>query len=109
MATLTQSTQYTVTNNTNWLNRYTQFANAAEFNRLGWAATALTIQGCVLSPVHILLMSVYGGGDWQFLVSMLCFLLVLVPILSALPVKYIFPAFGISLLVHLSMILLNLL
>jgi hypothetical protein len=40
---------------------------------------------------------------------MLCFLLVLIPILSALPVKYLFPAFGISLLIHLGMILLNLL
>jgi hypothetical protein len=109
MATLTQSTFYVAPATSSLLNRYRQFTANAEFNRLGWAATALTIQGCILSPVHILLMSTYGGGDWQFLVSMLCFLLVLVPILAAQPVKYIFPAFSISLLVHLSMVLLNLL
>ncbi len=112
MATLSQST-HSFGNSTSfaqsWLNSYTEFLDKAEFNRFGWAASALMIQGCLLTPVLLLTMFQYGGADWQLLVSNLCFLLVLVPVLSALPVKYIFPAFGFSALVHLALIAVNLL
>jgi hypothetical protein len=40
---------------------------------------------------------------------MLCFLLVLVPILAAMPVKYIFPTFITSLVLHLLIILIDIL
>ncbi|GAB4049974.1 hypothetical protein [Spirosoma litoris] len=107
MATLAHSTDtYTTTANDGW---YANFINKAEFTRFGWAASALAIQGCVLSPTLLLVMAYFGGGDWQFLVGMLCFLLVLVPILSAMPVKYIFPAFATSVLIHILMIAIDLL
>lgn len=109
MATLTQPTRYTTSSTGNWLAAYKQFADDAEFNRTGWAATALAIQGCLFSPTLLLIMAIYGGGDWQFLTSMLCFLLVLVTILAALPAKYIFPAFATSFVIHATMILLDLL
>lgn len=103
------TTTYTNTSATNWLTAYKNYADKAEYNRIGWAATALAIQGCLLSPTLLLLMAYFKGGDWQFLVSMLCFLLVLVPILSAMPVKYIFPAFATSFVIHLVIILLDIL
>ncbi|QMW00905.1 hypothetical protein [Spirosoma foliorum] len=110
MATLAHSTDnYTNTANTSWLATYKNYVAKAEFNRFGWAVSALAIQGCILSPALLLIMSNFGGGDWQFLVSMLCFLLVLVPILSAFPVKYIFPTFATSLVLHLLMIAIDLL
>ncbi|GAB3993459.1 hypothetical protein GCM10028807_28720 [Spirosoma daeguense] len=107
MATLAQSTA-TYTTESNWLTRYKNYVEKAEFNRYGWAATAVAIQGCILSPALLLIMAEFGGGDWQFLTSMLCFLLVLVPVLSALPVKYIFPTFTISLIIHILMIAIDL-
>lgn len=108
MATLSQSTTpYTATNS--WLTTYTTFVDNAEFNRIGWAATAIALQGCILSPVLLLVMAYYGGGDWQFLVSMSGFLCVLIPILSAMSVRYIFPAFALSVVVHLIVILVDLL
>ncbi|WP_420150925.1 hypothetical protein [Spirosoma sp.] len=110
MATLAQSTTaYTNAAETTWSTTYKNFVANAEFNRFGWAATALAIQGCVLSPTLLLLMAYFGGGDWQFLVSMFCFLLVLVPILSAMSVKYIFPAFATSFVIHLTIIVIDLL
>lgn len=110
MATLTHtSTDYTETTANKLLASYKNYVEKAEFNRLAWGATAITIQGCILSPVLLLVMSHYGGGDWQFLVSIFCFLLVLVPILSAMPVKYIFPAFAISTVLHILMIAIDLL
>ena len=55
MATLSQTTApYTTTSN--WLTTYTTFADNAEFNRIGWAATAIALQGCILSPVLWLVM-----------------------------------------------------
>lgn len=110
MATLAQpTTAYTNASETNWLSAYNNYVSKAEFNRFGWAVTALAIQGCLLSPTVLLLMAYFRGGDWQFLTSMLCFLLVLIPILAAMPVKYIFPAFATSFLIHLTMVLINLL
>ena len=110
MTTLAHTTTaYTNASATNWLTTYKNFAAKAEFNRFGWAVTALAIQGCLLSPTVLLLMAYLGGGDWQFLASMLCFLLVLIPILSAMSVKYIFPAFATSFIIHLTIIVINLL
>ncbi len=110
MATLTQSTYtQTQTETSNWLAAFNTFAAKADFNRAGWAATAITIQGCVLTPVTLLTMFYFGGGDWQLLVCNLSFLLVLVPILSVMSMRYIFPAFAISTFIHLLIIALNVL
>lgn len=88
---------------------YHKFIEKAEFTRTGWAATAMMIQGCILSPALLLSMSYLNGGDWQFLASMLGFLTVLVPILGALPVRVIAPCFLASLTLHVLIILSNLL
>ncbi|GAB3012622.1 hypothetical protein GCM10027185_03670 [Spirosoma pulveris] len=110
MATLSHSTtSYTSSTETNWLSLYNSYVQKAEFNRIGWAITAMAIQGCILSPVLLLTMAYFGGGDWQFLVSMFGFLAILVPVLSAMPVKYIFPAFALSTFVHIAIILMNVL
>ncbi|WP_128547525.1 hypothetical protein [Larkinella soli] len=106
MATVLHPTRSQVHTN-NWLDQYNQFVEKSEFTRIGWAATALMIQGCILSPAVLLTMAYYGGGDWQFLTSMLCFLLVIIPILSAQKLKYIFGGFYISLIAHVAMILIN--
>ncbi|GAB2514618.1 hypothetical protein [Spirosoma aerophilum] len=110
MATLAHSTSdYTNASAGSSLSAYNNYVAKAEFNRFGWATTALAIQGCILSPALLLIMSYFGGGDWQFLISMFCFLGVLVPILSAMPVKIIFPAFATSLVLHVLMIAIDLL
>lgn len=110
MATLSHSAQsYTSSSTSGWSTQYTAFVEKAEFNRFGWAATAMMIQGCLLTPVLLLTLFTYGGGDWQVLVSFLSFLLVLVPVLSALPVKYIAPGFFFSALLHITIILMNVL
>ncbi|WP_461041198.1 hypothetical protein [Spirosoma harenae] len=108
MATLAHTTtNYTTT--TNWFSAYKKFVSEAEFYRFGWAIGALAIQGCILSPTLLLIMANFNGGDWQFLASMLCFLSVLVPVLAAMPVKYIFPAITTSILLHILMITVDLL
>lgn len=109
MATLTQSSSSYINTSSNWLTAYQNFTKKAEFNRIGWAATAVAIQGCILAPALLLAMFSFGGGDWQFLVGMLSFMLVLVPVLSAMPVKYIFSAFAISALIHIAIILIDIL
>ncbi|QIP11616.1 hypothetical protein G8759_02700 [Spirosoma aureum] len=110
MATLTHSTTaYTHSQEANWITTYKNFVARSEFNRIGWAATFVAIQGCILSPALLLVMAYMGGGDWQFLVSNLCFLAVLIPVLSVLPMKYIFPSFAMSTVIHLAIILLDIL
>lgn len=114
MATLTQviTSHTSPTLNaptTDWLAPFQAFIADADFYRVGWAATALLIQGCLLSPALLLTMFQFGGGDWQLLVSNFCFLLVLIPFLLVMSVKYILPAFVFSVIVHLTVVLMNVL
>lgn len=111
MATLAHNTATTASTSifANWLATYRSFIARMEFYRVGWAAGAIIIQGNILTPALLLTMFYYGGPDWQLLVGNLSFLLVLVPILSAMPVKYIVPTFAFSFVVHLSLILMNVL
>lgn len=110
MATISQSASFTTLSAApSWLAGYRHFVENAEFFRFGWAATALMIQGCLLTPAYLFVMYLFGGADWQFFTASLCFLLVLIPILSAAPVKYLFPAFGLSVLIQLSIIVLDIL
>ncbi|MEZ0611566.1 hypothetical protein ACAW74_23850 [Fibrella sp. WM1] len=85
------------------------FLEKADFNRFGWSATAALVQGCLLTPTLLLLISSTGAPDWHFLVAFLSFLGVLIPILSALPVRYVFGGFAISFLIHVVLIAYNLL
>ncbi|MDB5242991.1 MAG: hypothetical protein JWP57_3616, partial [Spirosoma sp.] len=55
MATLAHSTSsYFSASNSVWLTAYMNYVTKAEFNRIGWAATAIAIQGCLLSAVLLL-------------------------------------------------------
>lgn len=110
MATLSQTApSYTITAHTNWLTAYNAFIEKADFTRVGWAATAIIVQGCILTPAFLLVMFNFGGGDWQLLTANLSFLLVLIPVLSAMSVRYIIPAFAFSILLHLALIVMDLL
>lgn len=110
MATLTQTTApIAFSQPTNWLTAYATFIQKAEFYRAAWAASAILIQGCILTPALLLTMFYGHGSDWQLLMGNLTFLLVLVPILSAQPLKYIVPAFAVSFVFHVAVVLGNLL
>ena len=107
LASVTTAHSQTYSLTTDWVNSYQLFIANAQFYRIGWAGTALILQGCILSPALLLTMFTFGGGDWQLLVSNFCFLLVLILFCSAMSVKYILPAFVFSLIVHLVLILVN--
>lgn len=109
LAPVTTAHSQTHSLTTDWLDAYQLFIAKAQFYRIGWAGTALILQGCILSPALLLTMFTFGGGDWQLLVSNFCFLLVLILFCSAMSVKYIMPAFLFSLIVHLVIILMNVL
>lgn len=115
MTTLTHSATnhtdatHSYTPQPNWLAAYHEFTEQADYNRIGWAATAIAIQGCLLAPALLFTMNFFGGGDWQFLVAIVSFMLVLISVLAAMPVKYIFSAFAISFVIHVVIILINIL
>jgi hypothetical protein len=112
MATLTHSqplaTSATPTSQaTAWRTQLTAFLEKANFYRFGWCAAVALIQGCLLTPILILALSINSGPAWHFLGGYVCFLGVLIPILSAMPVRYVLAGFGLSLFVHLSLIVWN--
>lgn len=113
MATLAQPTRpHTVSLSnatTTWRQSLITFLDKADFYRFGWSATAGLMQGCLLTPALILALSINHGPDWHFFLGYVCFLGVLIPILAALPVRYILGAFSLSFLIHLSLIVYNVL
>lgn len=109
MATLVQTTRISVTSTPARSLFSPEFLAKAEFTRFGWAATFLMIQGCFMTPALLLSMYVFNGGDWQFLTASLTFLLVLTPILSAMPVKILFRCAGLSFFIQLIIIAINVL
>src|ERR1041385_1620361 len=72
-----------------------------ERNRLLWLAAMLTIHGCVITPITILLITLAGNSIilWPF--AMLAMAMTVVTNLAALPTKITIPTFFISLVIDL--------
>jgi len=90
-------------------NQYAIFFEQQENNRALWNGFSLMIQANILTPLTLVSMNAYHGGDWQLAACVLCFFSVLIPILSAQPVKIGVTIFWISALVHSFIIGLNVL
>ncbi len=80
-----------------------------EGNHLPWAFSILLFQTTILAPLALWTMNLANGGDWQMAVLLGSSFAVLIPILSALPLRTIFRLFGLSLLLCLSVVLANVL
>ena len=87
--------------------QYLTALNRQEGNRAFWAGLAIMVQANILAPLTLLSMDYFHGQDWQLAVCVGCFFGVLIPILSAQPVKFGILAFIFSVLVHLFVITFN--
>jgi len=88
-----------VTNFINW-------CNAQEYNRLLWVGLGLGIHGCILTPITVLTVLIFGAslGMVGITAAILAMTAVLIVNLAALPTKVTIPTFAISILVDIVLI-----
>ena len=86
------------------VSRFTTWCNKQQHNRMLWQAIILTLHGCVLTPVTMLV-SIQGGTDNYLYIPVIAAMAVnLVPNLAALPTKITIPVFLLSIVMDLVII-----
>ncbi len=93
----------------NLMNWYNHKCEDAGYNRLGVMAFVLLIHTCIIIPATLLAISMNGNNLVEFLLMTIFSFGLLVSLLGDLPQKIVFPVFGVSILVHLGIILVNVL
>jgi hypothetical protein len=88
--------------------RFISWCKAQDENRLAWLAAMLFLHGCVLAPVTIGF--IFLGGNqivfWALVIAAMA--MTLVSNLAAMPTKITIPIFFFSLLIDLTVIVMNL-
>lgn len=93
----------------NLFNWYNNKCEEAAFNRLGVMAFVLLVQTCIVVPATLLSISINGNSSMDFILMAIFSFAILVSLLGDLPAKIILPLFAVSLLVYLTIILMNVL
>jgi hypothetical protein len=94
---------------TSFITNYRNFCEQAEPNRAFWMAGLVAFQGNVLAPFSLLSMHLTEGNDLQVGLLALLFFAVLIPVLSAQPLRIILTSFLGSLSCQALLIFINLL
>lgn len=76
-----------------------------EKNRMLWTAIALSVHGCILTPITVLLVAMTGINMILLTASILAMTFVLITNLAALPAKYTVPTFLLSIVVDVIIII----
>jgi hypothetical protein len=85
--------------------RFINWATLQQENRLLWLGVALSAHGCILTPITVMVVLLSGGGFALFMVAMCAMALTLVTNLAAMPTKVTIPAFFISVLIDVVLLL----
>jgi hypothetical protein len=84
--------------------RFMNYCNEQEANRLFWLGIILAVHGCVLTPITIMATLFAGPNFFLFMVGMAAMGLALVTNLAAMPTKVTIPAFAISVIIDIAII-----
>lgn len=72
-----------------------------EEHRLLWSGVMLTLHGCILTPITVLLIAMSGVNMFLIGSAVFAMTFVLITNLAALPTKYTLPTFALSILVDI--------
>jgi len=87
-----------------WM-RFMNYCKGQEENRLMWVGIALAAHGCVLTPVTVMVTFLAGPNFFLFMTAMVAMGVALVTNLAAMPTKITIPAFVLSILIDVAIIL----
>ncbi len=89
---------------TSLLDRFLNWCELQEQERLLWVGTSLGLQGCVITPITLFAVIFSGIHTWMIAFTAASIMLTLVVNLAALPLRYAIPAFAVSLFINISLI-----
>lgn len=74
-------------------------------NRLLWLGVALAGHGCILTPITVLAVLLAGANFFLFMLAMVAMGIALITNLAALPTKYTIPAFLLSIVIDIVIVI----
>jgi hypothetical protein len=83
------------------LNRFLNWSNNQQGNRLLWLGVILAFHGCILTPLTVMAVLLGGNSLTLFMIAIVAMGMSLVTNLAAMPTKITIPVFGLSLLMDL--------
>jgi hypothetical protein len=102
--TLNQTLNTTYTGNlthTSLWSRFMAYCQGQEQNRLMWVGLALAIHGCALTPITVMATLFAGPNFFLFMTAMVAMGIALVTNLAAMPTKITIPAFALSVIMDI--------
>ena len=102
----TISTTYSgVSNNTSTWTKFMNYSIGQEHNRLMWVGIVLAAHGCILTPITIMITLFAGPNFALFMAGMVAMGIALVTNLAAMPTRISIPAFALSIVIDLFVII----
>jgi hypothetical protein len=102
----TISTTYSeVSNNTNIWTKFMTYCKEQENNRLMWVGIVLAAHGCILTPITVMITYFAGQNFTLFMTGMVAMGIALVTNLAAMPTKITIPAFALSIVIDIFVII----
>ena len=87
------------------LNKFFIWSERQEKYRFGWLAAAITIHGCILTPLVVSIVLASGGNFALFMTSIVAMAMTLIVNLAALPTKISIPTFFLSVVIDIVVML----
>lgn len=81
--------------------RFMAYCKGQEHNRNLWVGLALAIHGCALTPITVIATLFTGPSFFLFMAAMVAMGIALVTNLAAMPTKITIPAFALSVLMDI--------
>ncbi len=84
--------------------RFMNYCKDQEKNRLLWVGVILAAHGCILTPITVMITLAAGPNFALFMTGMVAMGIALVTNLAAMPTKVTIPAFALSILMDIAII-----
>ena len=84
--------------------KFIAWCAAQEHNRLLWVGVILAVHGCALTPITVMATLAAGPNFFLFMSGMVAMAIALVTNLAAMPTKITLPAFALSILIDIAIL-----
>ena len=85
--------------------KFMSFCKGQEKNRLTWLGIILASHGCILTPMVVMATLIAGPNFFLFMTGMVAMGIALVTNLAAMPTKITIPAFALSVLMDIVIVI----
>jgi hypothetical protein len=96
---------YTQAAGTSIFTRFINWCKGQQENRLIWLGVAVAAHGCVITPLTVFAVTMAGNNLVLFMLTIFAMAISLVTNLAALPTKITIPAFALSILIDIGVLI----